>query len=116
MAIPEAIEREGTKEVEAFCDRRIPADLRDQIRLEFSVRGNAITIVERRPPWREDFGPDWSSMKVAQLRYEPPTGNWALYWRNRNERWFRYPDVDPSKDIRSLLNEIDADPTGIFWG
>ena len=40
---------------------------------------------------------------------------WALYWRNRNERWFRYPDVDPSKDIRSLLDEIDADPTGIFW-
>jgi hypothetical protein len=116
MTIPEAIKREVTRQVEAFCDGRIPPELRDQIRLEYSVRGNAITIVERRPPWREDFGPDWSSLKVAQLRYDSPTGSWALYWRNRNERWFRYPDADPSSDIRSLLDEIDADPTCIFWG
>jgi hypothetical protein len=115
VAIPEAIEREATKEVEAFCDGRVPAELRDQVRLEFSVRGNAITIVERRPPWRPDFGPDWSSVKVGQLRYEP-AGAWALYCSDRNGRWFRYLDAEPSNDIRSLLNEIDADPTGIFWG
>ena len=53
---------------------------------------------------------------MAQLRYEPRMGSWALYWRNRNERWFRYPDADSSRDIQPLLDEIDAEPTGIFWG
>lgn len=116
MAIPEAIERERTKEVEAFCERRIPAELREQVRLECSVRGNAITILERRPPWREDFGPDWSSVKVAQLRFDPASQAWALYCSDANGRWHQYPDAQPSKDVRVLLNEIDADPTGIFWG
>jgi Protein of unknown function (DUF3024) len=116
VAIPEAIEREATKEVEAFCDGRVPHELRDQVRLELSVRGNSITIVERRPPWREDFGPDWSSVKVAQLRLEPSARVWTLYCSDANGRWLRYSDAQPSNDIRSLLNEIDADPTGIFWG
>jgi hypothetical protein len=116
VAIPEAIKREGTKEVEAFFDRRIPAEFRDRIRLECSVRGNAITIVERRPPWREDFGPDWSSTKVAQLRFDPASQAWALYCSDANGRWLRYTDLEPSKGVRSLLDEIDADPTGIFWG
>jgi hypothetical protein len=116
VAIPEAIERETTKEVEAFCDGRVPAELQDEIRLKFSVRGNAITIVEQRPPWREDFGPDWSSVKVAQLRFEPAAQAWALYCSDANVRWLRYSAAQPSNDIRPLLNEIDADPTGIFWG
>ena len=116
MAIPEAIEREATKEVEAFCDGRVPHELRDQVRLEFFVRGNAITIVERRPRRSPDFGPDWNSMKVGQVRYVPAAGAWALYCSDRNGRWSRYLDAEPSNDIRSLLNEIDADPTGIFWG
>lgn len=55
-------------------------------------------------------------MKVAQLRYDPETGAWSLYCRDRNERWFPYFDIKPSRDVGPLLAEIDADPTGIFWG
>jgi len=51
--------------------------MRSDVRIEHSVRGNAITIVERRPPWRDDLGSEWSSTKVAQLRYDGT--NWTLY-------------------------------------
>ncbi len=94
----------------------MPALARDQVGLEFSARGNAITIVERRPPWHPGLGPDWSSLKIAQLRYDPAASTWSLYCCDRNERWFQYFDIEPSRDVRPLLAEIDADPTGIFWG
>jgi len=29
---------------------------------------------------------------------------------------FEYWDFDPSKDFADLLAEVEADPTGIFWG
>jgi hypothetical protein len=116
MALPELVRHAALREVEAFCAHRVPAQHGEEIRLEFSLRGNAITIIECRPPWRPDFGPDWSSLKIAQLRYRPETALWSLYWRNRNERWFPYPDIEPSRDVAQLLAEIDADPTGIFWG
>jgi hypothetical protein len=116
MALPELVRRAALRQVEPFCMDRVPAQHRDEIRVEFTLRGNAITIVERRPPWRADFGEEWSSLKIAQLRYRPGTGLWSLLWRNRNERWFMYPNIEPSHDVAPLLAEIDADPTGIFWG
>ena len=60
--------------VEAYCESRVPEDLRDEMRIECTRRGKSITIVERRPPWNPDFGSEWSSVKVAQLRYEEPAG------------------------------------------
>ena len=53
---------------------------------------------------------------MAQLRYDAEASTWSLFWRDRNERWFPYTDVKPSRDIAPLLAEIDADPSGIFWG
>lgn len=116
MPIPELTRRSAEGKVLAFIERRIPPDLRDEIRLEHTARGNAITIVERRPPWLSELGPDWTSMKIAQLRYDPDDRTWTLYCRDRNERWFLYDDVKPSRDVSPLLAEIDEDPTCIFWG
>lgn len=100
----------------AFCERRVPAHVRDQVRLEHVVRGDAITIVQRRAPWRPDFGPEWSSLKIAQLRFDGGERTWTLWWADRNERWERYWDLDATPDIDQLLAEIDEDPTAIFWG
>jgi Protein of unknown function (DUF3024) len=86
------------------------------MRLEFEVRANAFAIIERRAPWQPEYGPEWSSLKVAQLRYDPDTATWSLYYRDRNERWHPYPRIRSSRDVAALLAEIDADPTGIFWG
>ena len=41
---------------------------------------------------------------------------WTLFWRDRNHRWHRYKYTAPTTEIARLLEEIDRDPTGIFWG
>lgn len=96
----------------------LPADAVTQVEhyceIEHIVRGNAITIVERRPPWREDFGAEWSSTKVAQLRYEG--ASWTLYCPDSGGRWWRYDEAAPARDVAPLLAAIDEDVTGIFWG
>lgn len=103
--------------VEVFCDSRIPEEHRDELRLECSRRGNSITLVERRPPWNPELmGTEWTSMKVAQIRYDPLSESWTLYCCDRNERWWPYDEIGPSTSVDPLLAEIDTDPTGIFWG
>jgi len=37
-------------------------------------------------------------------------------YSDRNARWHRYELIEPSHEITTLLDEIDRDPTGIFWG
>jgi hypothetical protein len=103
--------------VETFCESRVPDDLRDEIRVECSRRGKSITIVERRPPWKaEPANLEWTSSRIAQLRYDDASSAWTLYCPDASGRWWLYDRVAPSSSIDPLLAEIDEDPTGIFWG
>ena len=112
MAVPHG----AMAEVARFCEKRTPPDLRSQMRLECSARGNAITVVERRAPWNPELSAEWTTTHVAQLRQHPANATWSLHWRGSDDRWHSYDRVKPTSDIRRLLAEIDADPTGIFWG
>ena len=100
--------------IRLFCASRTPAHLRDQMRVEADVRGKSVTIHDCRPPWHPNLT-EWSRLPVAQLRYDPDSQLWTLYWADRNSRWHRYDDLQPGS-IDELLNEIDDDSTCIFWG
>ena len=116
MAIPELLRHSAVTKGEAFCRRRVPDRYHADVRLEVGVRGNAVTIVERRPPWCEGIGSEWSSRKIAQMRYDSATSAWTLYWADRNGRWLRYPDADPSRSVDALIEAIDRDRAGAFFG
>jgi Protein of unknown function (DUF3024) len=90
--------------VRRYCQRRLPPHARDQVGLETVVRGSAITIIQRRVPWRDDLGPEWSRLKITQLRYDH--GSWTLRWADCNGRWLPYPDLDPSPRLDDLLSAL----------
>lgn len=99
-----------------FCEQRVPPHALHQVHLELVESRGAVTIVERRAPWREDYGPEWSSLGIARFRFTAKSGLWTLYWRDRNQRWHVYDLVQPTADVIALLDEVDRDPTCIFWG
>ncbi len=112
MPVPPDVIEAAAEQVAAYCDQRST----DDYRIEHAVRGGSITILERRPPWSPDFGPEWSSMKIAQLRYDEPTRRWKLYAAGSDDRWHAYEFAAPAAELARLLDAIEQDPTGIFWG
>jgi hypothetical protein len=100
--------------IRKYCQTRVLARLRDQVRIEATVRGGSVTIFDCRPPWHANLT-EWSKVRVAQLRYNASTHHWSLYWADRNGRWHRYDDLPPGP-VDQVLGEIESDPTGIFWG
>jgi hypothetical protein len=102
--------------VQRWCRDRVPAHVRDQIRVEVDVAERHVTIVECRPPWRAEMGTAWSRFPIARLRYTRSTGLWSLYWRDRNLRFHEYDRVPATVRVADLLAEVDSDPTAIFWG
>ena len=52
MALPEL----DVAQVQRWCAVRVPEHARNQVRVECEVAPRHLTIVERRAPWREDFG------------------------------------------------------------
>jgi len=102
--------------VRELCATRVPDHARHQVRVELDESPQALTIIECRPPWREDNGPDWTRSPIARLRYVGTTRLWTLYYRRHTGRWERYPLLPPTRRIGELIDEIDRDPICIFWG
>jgi hypothetical protein len=59
---------------------------------------------------------EWTSLSIAQIRYNTKTGKWSLYCADRNSKWHEYYGLEPIQNFDRILNELDKDPTGIFWG
>ena len=114
MALSDTVRHQVESKLKAFCDRRVPAHIRDKVNLTFRFRGNSVTLYENRPVW--DKPSEWIHMAIAQFRFDPSTGHWTLYCADRNSKWHEYLDVDPTKRLEKLLEEVDRDPTGIFFG
>lgn len=99
-----------------YCEQRVPPHALHQVRIEAEVSDRSVTVVECRAPWREDYGPEWTRRGIARLRFTAKYHHWTLYWSDRNQRWHRYDPIGPSPDVLAMLDELDRDPTSIFWG
>ncbi len=115
MPLPVLVKALVEKKVDEFCKKRVPAHVLDKVNLSYKLRGNSVTIFENRAPWHPDMK-EWTSMPIAQIRYDDKTGKWTLYCADINDKWHEYYDIEPTKNIGEILAEIDEDPTGIFWG
>ena len=113
MPAPRELVEAAVAQVAAYCEDRST----DDYRIELAVRGSSITLVERRPPWNPDFGSEWSSLKVAQLRYDDAARRWRLFSSASDDRWRPYELASPAPlTVAPLLDAIEQDRTGIFWG
>jgi len=100
----------------AMCETRVPLEAREHVRVELEQERQAVNIVECRPPWGQDYGPEWSRLPIARLRYVASRRLWTLYYHRHTGRWERYPLLGPSRRVADLLGEVAADPICVFWG
>jgi len=115
MPIPTDVREEALEAVRELCARRAPESVADELRIEVAQEGNAITITELRAPWQPSAR-EWTRTPIAQLRYRVGTGQWSLREPTATG-WTTYRGGrGPTKTIWPQLEELDADPTGIFWG
>ncbi len=110
MALPETEQKRADKLVGQLCEQRaIP----DQVKLQYDTRGNRVTLTESRPLFIDPSV--WNEVKVAQFEYSPELLRWTLYWYDRKNRRQPYPTGRNKDALEKLIQEVDSDPTGIFW-
>ncbi len=102
--------------VRQWCQKKVPARVRDKVRVECEASGRDLTIIELHAVPESGADQEWLRHPVARLRYMKSRGIWRLYWGDSNDRWHEYPDLPWARDVREVLAEIDRDPTALFWG
>jgi hypothetical protein len=102
------------QKLSAFCEKRVPHHVRDEVRLAFVINGNNATLNEERVG--ETSTGAWTSQPISQFRFDPDSTCWTLYFADRNSKWHRYEPAKPNRDVEQLIGVVDADLSGVFWG
>jgi Protein of unknown function (DUF3024) len=114
MSIPPNVRAEAEVLLEDFCRRHSSAVVSDQLRYGYEFEANAVVLQAQRPGF---MNPDtWSTVPVAKLRYSEARQMWSLYWSDTNGRWHRLSSIPMAAEMRTLLEAIEADASGVFWG
>ena len=116
MAIPELTKQSAEQLLVEFCDQQVPQFVRDQVYLKHKSRGNDLTLVEWRAPWRPGANDEWTSRPLALFRWRPATATWILKWADRDGKWLEYPNFEPVGDVALAIAEVRKDPHCCFFG
>ena len=112
--LPELLQRQVAKKVAEYCEGRIPAHVRHQIRMSYRISGHSVTLFEERQSFLDPT--QWVDNSIAQLRYETGAQRWTLFWSDADGRWCVYERLPSNKSLDALLREIDEDAECFFWG
>jgi len=114
MTFSELEKKRIEKIVGTFCDNRVPARARDQLKVGFRIEGQAIFIFESRPRW--DKPSRWLDLDFAKITYVNSRRIWKLYWKRASGKWNQYKPHFESKDLGKLITTINEDQFGCFFG
>jgi hypothetical protein len=97
-----------------LCRRCSPPEHVDQLRIGYEVEGHSVTMYEERPPW--DGVGEWTRRGIARFRFYRSRGEWRLYWMRQDLRWHLYDPDEMPADLASLVEVVEADGFGAFFG
>lgn len=99
------------KIMEKYIQNAVPEHVRNQIKINYKIRGNNVTLIEERQAFKSD---QWVQLPVAQFRLHET--KWKVFWRDSKERWHFIDDIEPDENFEKQLDIVDKDNIGIFWG
>jgi hypothetical protein len=102
------------KAVGGLCQRRTSPEIRDKLRLEYSVHRHDIEIFEVRPHWRNP-GEEINS-SVAKIKYIRTVNEWRLYWMRQDLKWHSYKPHAVCRQLEELVDTVDKDEYCCFFG
>jgi Protein of unknown function (DUF3024) len=98
-----------------WCLEKLPPHLKQQIDHDYEIDGQAVTIFEVRPLWRGQPG-EKTRRAFARFRYVKSTELWQIYWMRQTGKWQRYEPAPDACSMEEVLEIMDADHYGCFFG
>lgn len=103
--------------VEAYVkSKRPPADIRHKLDFGFSYEKNTFEIFEIRPVWRSPDPNDYRKSSFVKFRYIKSRKIWKLYWMRASGKWELYEPFPESINVDQILDCIETDAYGCFYG
>lgn len=102
------------KVVGGFCEGRAWPEIRDGLRLGYSVVRHGVQVFEVRAHWREP-GREMHT-PVAKLRFVRSAGEWRLFWSRQDLKRHAYWPCASSRRLEELIEVVGRDEFGCSFG
>ncbi|MET4084088.1 hypothetical protein ABIB40_004062 [Pedobacter sp. UYP30] len=102
--------------IKKYADSKRPDDLEMRAKLDFgySYDGQVAIFFEIRPVY---LMPDKIiHPMIAKIRFYKSKEEWNLYWMRASGKWELYEPFPKSKNLEKLIEIIDKDNHGCFFG
>jgi hypothetical protein len=97
-----------------LCQPHPDPAVSSQVRRGYRLERSGVVLFESRPSL---FDSDvWQDHLIAKFKFNKSRATWHLYCMFRDLKWRAYKPFPEAGDLADLLREVQADPTGIFWG
>lgn len=114
MPLNDIILQKIKNEVGKLCTRRTPEGLKDKLRFEYEIEKQKVIIYEIRPAFLDPK--EYIKMPMAKLTYVSNKNTWKLYWKRASGKWMRYEPRESKVSLKGLVQDIDEDIYGCFFG
>lgn len=103
-------------QLKIFVDSKRPKDkvVRKQLDFGYSWDGQTALMFEIRPQLNDPK--NILELPYAKLRFVKASKIWKLYWMHGSGKWEAYEPKPESANLQLLLDEIDHDGYGCFFG
>lgn len=115
MALDIILAAETINALENFLDkRRPPADIRQQVDLDYRIENQSLLLFEVRPHWKKPN--EKIESPIAKATWVHTQRCWKIFWMRSDLKWHSYEPLAEVKTIEEFIHVVDTDTHGCFWG
>lgn len=103
-------------QIRSFVEAKRSKDQEIRKKLDFGYTWDGQTgiLFEIRPQWNDPA--TILELPFAKLRFIKSSKVWKLYWMRASGKWEAYQPIPESSSLQVLLDEINHDSYGCFFG
>lgn len=89
-------------------------EIRAKLDFGYSYNGKVAILYEIRPIWNNPK--ETQKIEFAKIRFYKSRQEWKLYWMRASGKWELYEPFPESTYIEKIINIIEEDKYGCFYG
>jgi len=115
MALSEFEIKKIEKAVSKFlAKRRLPVSIRNELDFGWRLEKHSFYVFETRPAWNNPS--ELQNSDCIKATFVRTQGIWKIYWLRQDLKWHTYEPCGQAKTIEQVIEVLDKDHYGCFFG
>jgi len=115
MAFTDSDKKQVDRILQKFWHKnRPPEHAKHQVELSYEIKNQSVEIFLIRTFWQDKS--QTVREPIAKATYVKKSRKWKIYWQRADMRWHLYMPYPEATNLKIVLQVVEEDSYGCFWG